>query len=113
MPFNLRKYSGQRYFNVENVGERHLKRTIADVREGKFDKLDLIFTTGEILSLNTTNNNTLLDAYGASSDNLIDKEIELYVGSIKFNGVDRDSVLVKPISPPDKQPIDMGDEIPF
>jgi hypothetical protein len=95
MADDLRKYSGERYLKVEDVGDLHPKKTIAGVRENKkFEKLELIFKTGEVLSINATNTNTLLDHYGTNSDNLVDKEVELYVGPIKYNGTDHDVILV-------------------
>jgi hypothetical protein len=64
-------------------------------------------------------------SYGFDDQDWIGAEIELYVGLTRFKGEDRDSVLIKPISPakPDatrtprrstrKSGDNMDDEIPF
>ena len=44
------------------------------------------------------------------------KQIELTLGTVKFNGEPQDAVIVKPISPPiasDRRSSEMDDEIPF
>ena len=110
--FDLKKYSGQRFIKPEHVRNKPIRDTIIGVKEGKFGKLELLLESGDIFSLNATNTEILMDAYGRNSDRLKDKEIEMFFGQLKYNGVDNDAVLVKPISPPDK--IDFNDEIiPF
>jgi hypothetical protein len=110
--FDLKKYTGPRFVKPDHVRERPLRDRIVDVREGRFAKLELILESGDILSLNATNTEVLMNAYGRDSDRLAGKEIEMSFGQLKYNGVDNDAVLVKPISPPDK--IDFNDEsIPF
>jgi hypothetical protein len=104
--FNLKKYAGEHFIKPDDVRDHPLRRQIAVVREGKFGKLDLLFETGGVFSLNGTNTTTLLDYYGSNSDNLIGKEIDLYLGKLKYNGTLNDAVLVKPISPPDAKPLD-------
>ena len=73
---------------------------IAAVREGKYEKPDLVFESGEAFSVNSTNNRTLMRAYGSNSDEWVGKDIELALGKIKFQGEWQDAVIVKPISPP-------------
>jgi hypothetical protein len=122
---NLKKYSGEHFLKPDDVRGRPLKRKVAGIREGKFGKPDLIFTSGDVLGLNATNVNILRKAYGDDSANLIDKVIELSLGQFKYNGTLNDGVLVKPVTPPDdpaaddgapaadKPATDYDDEIPF
>jgi hypothetical protein len=106
MSYDLKDYSGQYYVKPSDVREQPLQRRIAGVRKGSFDKLEVVFDGGEVLSLNTTNTRTLLRAYGGSSDNLIGKIIELRLGQLRYQGADHDAVLVNPITPPEKPPFD-------
>lgn len=85
---------------------------------GPLGKPDLTFDDNTRLSVNTTNVRTLARAYGVESDDWIDKQVELVIGEIKYDGKMNEAILVKPISPPienkapPKKP-DFDDEIPF
>jgi hypothetical protein len=119
--FDLKKYIGPRFVKPDHVREKPLRDTIVRVQQGKFDKLELLLESGDILSLNATNTETLMNAYGRNSDHLVGKEIEFYFGQLQYNGSGHDAVLVKPISPADKigkteggsKPIDFDDDVPF
>jgi hypothetical protein len=119
---DMRKYTGTVYLKAGDVKAGAIRVTIVDVLEGKYDKPDLLFHDGTKLSLNATNARTLVRAYGGSSEDLIDKEIELYLGSLRYDDKDNEAILVKPISPviekntppkPRKSGGDMNDSIPF
>jgi hypothetical protein len=97
---DMRKYSGHRYIKPDHVRYDQLQEQIVDVRLGNYDKPDLIFESGDLLSLNATNNQTLICAYGANSDDWCGKVIELFLGELKFQGKTIEAVLVRPISPP-------------
>jgi hypothetical protein len=97
---DMRKFGGEYYITVADVREGSLLMKIADAREGKFDKPDLIFETGDVLSLNATNRKTLMRAYGPTSDTWINKQVELVLGQVLFQGNPQEGVVVKPISPP-------------
>jgi|SRR6516162_817169 hypothetical protein len=96
---DMRKFSGEHFIKVDDVRDGPLQKQIAVIREGKYGKADLIFEDGDILSLNSTNNKTLVRAYGRSSDDWIGKIIKLYLGQIEYQGSDHEAVLVEPISP--------------
>jgi hypothetical protein len=96
---DMRKYSGERFVKLDDVRAGPLHETIAAVKAGKFDKPNLGFVSGAMLSLNATNNMTLLRHYGPNSDDWVNKEIELYAGQVEFQGRPLDAVLVRPISP--------------
>jgi hypothetical protein len=113
------KYVGSKYLKVTTLKESGpFKAAIVAVeRNEKYDKLDVSLDDGSVLSLNATNCGRLVRAYGAETDSWIDKEVELHVGELEYNGVMKEAVLVKPISPssrkeaPAKPPFD--DDSPF
>ena len=99
---DMRKYGGSIFRKPEDadVREGPVQVVITNVSESKFEKPVLDFDDGTCLSLNGTNNRVLMKAYGTESDNWIGKTVELTVGPIEYEGKTRDSILVKPISPP-------------
>jgi hypothetical protein len=127
MTMDMRKYSGAAFLKVGDIKVSGPRRVvIVGVTEGKYDKPDLELDDGTKLSINATNNRTLMSAYGWESEGWLDKEIELSVGKAEYQGELQDSIVVKPISlpierkPPPPQPKgengkrgDMDDEIPF
>jgi hypothetical protein len=96
----MRKFAGESFIRVDDVHAGPLPERIVGVRDGKFDRPDVIFESGEILSLNTTNTRTLMKAYGPDSNSWVDKDVELTLGSVEYQGKQQESVVVKPISPP-------------
>lgn len=121
---DMTKFAGTQFIKLDDVRDGPLLVRIAFIKEGKYDRPDVIFETGEILSLNATNTRILVKAYGADSDGWIGKEIELELGQIEFQGAVQDSVIVRPVSPPIPSPQrtaaakaatknDLDDEIPM
>jgi hypothetical protein len=120
MTYNLKNYTGEHFLKPEDVRNEPLQQRIAGLREGKFGKLEAVFESGDILSINATNMNILVRAYGESSDDLVGKDIELFLGKIKYAGADNDAVLVRPVTPPTRKAKpsepgepDYNDKIPF
>jgi hypothetical protein len=124
---DMTKYSGPSYIKPNDVRDEPIEGRIAGIKEGKFGKPDLFLDSGDVLSLNSTNNKILMKAYGTNSDLWIAKMIRLFLGEIEYQGAPHESVIVEPISPPikkkketidtDGEPApkkpDMDDEIPF
>ena len=116
---DMSKYIGGLFLKVDDIKVNGSVRVrITDVSEGRFDKPDLTFDDGTRLSCNTTNGRVLTRAYGFESDDWIDKEVELVVGEIQYQGKPQEAILIKPISPPieSKAPPkcdDPNDSIPF
>jgi hypothetical protein len=98
---DMKKYNGAfslKIADIKDAGPSH--PVIIGVTEGKYGRPDLEFDDGSKLSLNATNNRTLFKAYGENSADWLEKEVELYVGQIEFEGKLQDSILIRPISPP-------------
>jgi hypothetical protein len=126
---DMRRYSGTPFIKPGDVNAGPLRVVIVGVTEGKYGRPDLEFDDGSKLSVNATNNRTLVIAYGFESDDWINKEIELSLGEVEYNGEMQETVMVKPISPPvERKPPppkpkggsgapgkrgDMDDEVPF
>ena len=83
---DMRKYSGVTFIKVPDVRNGPLEMQIAVVKEGKYGKPDLVFESGEMLGLNTSNNRILIRAYGPNSNDWIGKKIELTLGQLPFEG---------------------------
>jgi hypothetical protein len=108
---DMRKYSGSSFYKVDELKDRPpLQLRIADVNIGQYDRPDITFESGRKLSVNVTNNETLVVAYGYDSDAWIGHVIELFVGDGEYNGKAIKVITVRPISKPehygeaDKQP---------
>jgi hypothetical protein len=135
---DMRKYSGSSFFKVDDLKDRPPQQLrIADVAIGQYDRPDITFESGKKLSVNATNNEMLVDAYGYESDAWIGHVIELFVGDGQYKGKPTPMIKVRPVSKPahygeaSKQPEpvqqapnvppvssgthgdDMDDEIPF
>ena len=121
---DMRKYSGPHFVKVDDVRDGPIQGQIAEIKEGKYEKPDLVLDSGDTLSLNATNTQTLIRAYGTNSDYWVGKMIEMFLGKAKYNGNFNDSVLVRAISPSSKDDnadsLDrdnnsppLNDEIPF
>jgi hypothetical protein len=113
------------FIKVDTLASGPMRAVVSDVVDGRFGKPDLQLQGGGALGLNATNLRTMANAWGPETDNWIGKEIELYVGKTSYEGRDRDSVLVRTISPhtawrstsgvPRPQPRhkELDDDIPF
>jgi hypothetical protein len=96
---DMRKFSGEHFVKVADVRDGPIRETIAAVRMGKWDKPDLVFMSGDILSLNVTNTGILRRAYGDDSDGWLDKHVELFLGEIEYQNKPQEAVTVRPVSP--------------
>jgi hypothetical protein len=121
---DMRKFAGSKYITVDDLRDGKREKLIVSVELSKYDRPVVTFESGDKLSLNVTNVNTLIRAYGPNDKDWIGCLIELSIGPLKYNGVDREGVVVKPITPPKpvaaRTPVsklppgkDMDDDIPF
>ena len=122
---NMREFAGSAFITVESLRDGPREEIIDSVATGKYDKPVATFESGDKLSLNMTNVNILIKAYGPNDQDWNGCTIELCVGTLKYNGKDQEGVLVRPISPPkpvaERTPVpttppppnDVNDDIPF
>jgi hypothetical protein len=95
---DMRKYSRATYIKLDHVRCSPLRERIKDVRPGNYDKPDLIFESGAVLSANKTSVAALIKAFGDDSRDWVGCEVELYHGQVDLQGNATDSVLVRPLS---------------
>jgi hypothetical protein len=89
------------FIKYDTVEGKPFKGTIEDVTEDtKFDRLNLVFTTGESLSLNVTNTAVMQDNYGMDSDGWIGQRVELSASMVLYKNDHVRSVVLKPLSLP-------------
>jgi hypothetical protein len=122
---DMRKFAGSKFMTVDDLRDGNRDELVFSVAPGKYDRPVVTFESGDKLSLNVTNVNTLIRAYGPNDKDWIGCFIELSIGPLKYNGVDREGVIVKPVTPPKpvaaRTPVpkppppknDMNDDIPF
>lgn len=108
---SLKEYTGTSFITVDDVRDGPVTDTIADVVQGQYDKLNIIFESGSKLGLNKTNARILRKLFGDDTDDAIGEQIEMYLGQIEYQGADHDSVLIR--KPGSKKADDMNDSIPF
>ena len=113
---DLTQYAATRYIRVEDLSGGPQRKIIANVDLGQWDRPVLTFTDRSRLSLNGTNVNTLINVFGSTeSEDLVDREVELYAGPVRVQGADKIIVLVRASHPPPTKSVkeDLDDEIPF
>jgi hypothetical protein len=99
MAMDMRSFGGETFLGVDDVKGGALVEMIAVVKLGKWDKPNLVFESGSLLSLNATNRKTLIKCWGPNSDDWLGREIRLVLGQVKNkDGELQDGVVVEPIS---------------
>jgi hypothetical protein len=106
-------YLSPHFVKVDELAGGPRRCVIGEVPIGKFGRPDLHFQDGACLGVNTTNLRTLYNAWGKETDDWIGREVELFVGKIKYQGQEQDAVLIRAISSAVPVSVDMNDEIPF
>jgi hypothetical protein len=97
---DMREY-GTKFIKVDHVRDGPIQTRIVNVVVGEqFGRPILELETGSQFTLNETNTNTLIKAWGSDSDDWIGKEIELFVGSYHDwrSDTDKETVKVRAIS---------------
>jgi hypothetical protein len=115
---DMGRFASQGFIKPDMLTEGPETSTISVIEEGKFGKAVLIFTDGRRLSLNKTNTTTLIKEFGtADSTAWVNRQVELYVGPLAYNGTTSDAVLVRVPKVPSKPALPSGelpsDPIPF
>jgi hypothetical protein len=120
----MSKYAGSSFIGYDDVEGGPFRGTVAMVEHGSYDKAVITFSSGQRFSLNVTNTQILIKAWGDESDDWVGEKVELYTGTVKFKGEDQPSVLVRPLErkpgekkakPPKPKggPVSMDDDIPY
>ena len=120
---DMSKYASSSFIKVDDLADGSERKVIAEIGEGRFEKPVATFDDGSKLSLNGTNVGTLIRAFGKNDQDWIGQRVELYAGTLRYNGNDNPAVLVRPLNllpapartPPKPQSLrtDLDDEIPF
>jgi hypothetical protein len=96
---DVRAFRKPRFLKVEDLkasGPRVDR--IVGLKEGKFEKPELILESGDMIGSSATNLDTLARAYGYESELWSGHQIELYAGEGEFNKKPVEMVLIKPLS---------------
>jgi hypothetical protein len=97
---DMSEYAGISFIKLEDLqrsGPR--EETIADCVPGKYG-VELIFESGDQLSLNKTSLRTLRKAYGDDGRSWVGKCVKCHAGQVPYEDGMTDAALVEPISPP-------------
>jgi hypothetical protein len=123
MDTDMRRYGSKgRFIKPDDLVNGPEQKVMAELGEGQYEKPVVTFTDGTKLSLNATNVDTLVLALGPNREDWIGKKIEVYRGTLRYNGNDNPAVLVRVLEVlpaaerrPLPQPVrgDLDDEIPF
>jgi hypothetical protein len=97
---DMSRYASAAFINVEDLVNGPQQKTITEIEEGPYKKPVVTFDDGTRLSLNKTSVSALIRAYGKDSNGFIAQRIEIYAGTVRYNGNDAPAVLVRPLSPP-------------
>jgi hypothetical protein len=121
---DMSRYASRKFIKPDDLANGPQQKTIVTIEEGRYDKPVATFEDGTRLSLNGTNVTMLIDAFGSvEHEDWLGEKLELYAGTLRYNGSDNAAVLVKALNPrpaaikakPKPQPPrdDPDDEIPF
>jgi hypothetical protein len=120
---DMSKYASAGFIKVDDLADGPEQKTIVAIGDGRYEKPVATFDDGRKLSLNGTNVSALIPVLGKNRKDWIGQRVELYVGTLRYNGNDNPAVLVRALNPspaaartPLKlQPLrdDMADEVPF
>jgi hypothetical protein len=120
---DMSKYASLSFIKVDDLADGPEQKVIASIEEGRYEKPVVTFEDGSKLSLNGTNVGTLIRALGKNDKDWINKRIELYAGTLRYNGNDNPAVLVRALevlsaaakTAPVPQSLrdEMDDEVPF
>ena len=93
---DMRKYNSTSYIKPDAVREGPLQARIVSVFiSEKYDRPVLELDTGDLFTLNATNNRALCQAYGPDSDNWIGHAVEFSLGTYVDRQTDQTKETVK------------------
>ena len=93
------KYASSSFIKFEEVKNNgSIRSKIAFVKEGQYGKLDVTLENGRKVGLNGTSVGVLMAELGDDYDGWIGYEVEIYAGSVPYQGSLKDAVLVRPLN---------------
>jgi hypothetical protein len=121
---DVRKYLKKSFIGLDDVLDGSMTLKIAEVVEGQYDKLNLIFSSGQKFALNKENTGRLFRDLGEDVEGWIDHDVKLFKGVFQTQNGETDGVeleVLRPETKPAAKPAadakpklgDMDDEIPF
>lgn len=121
---DARKFFAATFVTLGDLADGPQQKEIDRVEEGKYNKLNLIFTDNCAVSLNATNSRALVKAFGSETDEWPGRSVELAAGELKYDGKLNPAILITalesaPVEKPAAKPKprgagrDINDGIPF
>jgi hypothetical protein len=95
---NMRKFGGQGLVKLDDVRDKLFSDRIVGVTESQYGRPVLHFQCGRQFSLNVTNTEKMLKAFGDDDSGWIGQVVELYPGMLSRSGGDQEGVCLRPIS---------------
>jgi hypothetical protein len=99
---DARKYFGVTFVTLEDLEDGPQLKVIDRTEEGKFGKLNLIFTDNTAVGLNATNSRAMVKAFGAETDGWAGHTVELSAGELEYQGKMNPAIIITPISAAEK-----------
>ena len=93
---DIRNYITGSFVSLDDLRDGPRREKIVDVVEGKYDKPNIKFEGGDMVSVNATNGRVLMRAFGPETKTWVGREIELYVGPLEYQGGVQDGVRIRP-----------------
>jgi hypothetical protein len=117
---DMSRYASSSFIKVDDLVDGPERKVISEIGEGRYEKPVATFDDGSKLSLNGTNVGTLIRAFGKNDEDWVGQSIELYAGTLRYNGDDNPAVLVRALNPlsaaartPPKPQPPFDDEVPY
>jgi hypothetical protein len=102
-PVDIRQFRKPKFLKIEDIRASGPREDgIVGVKEGKFEKPDLLLESGDMIGLSATNIDVLAREYGWETKLWSGHAIRLVVGQGESNDKPVDMVLIEPISKAEK-----------
>ena len=98
---NMRKFGSKGFINLDDVRVKSISDQIVAVTESQYGRPVVHLKCGRQFSLNVTNTEIMIKAYGDDDQGWLGQEVELYPGMLPRNGGEQEGVCLKPISLPE------------
>jgi hypothetical protein len=99
---DMRKFGGQGLVKLDDVRDKPFRDQIAAVTVNQYERPVLHFKCGRQFSLNVTNTEVMLKAFGEDDSDWIGKFVELYPGMLPWNGGQQEGVCLRATTEPEQ-----------